>query len=631
MELAEHENNRVLIVDDQPDIHGDFQEMLRPNPVTALLEDLAAVAFSDEPAAAFLPTFELAHASEGEEGCNAIRAAKTSNRPIAVAFVDIRMPPGIDGVETARRMREIDSDIEIVLMTAYADKSLSEIIHGMASPHKLLYIRKPFSREEIQQITLSLVGKWNIEQALAGQQRLLTASHRRLEAVLNATEDAMAMYDAEDRLVFANQRYERLFNLAVADLKNIPPEALMGRFEQRFHEPALPGLDGKLLLEADGQAAPDTPAEQAPGRRLFYQSTAPVHDGQNVIGRLMVYRDMSREIEIERMKAEVLHLRKELEMTHSFDGIVGDSPRMREVYALVERAVESDVTVLIQGESGTGKEMVAKSFHAKGLRKNGPFIAINCAAIPETLIESELFGYEQGAFTGATRQHVGAFERAKGGTIFLDEVGDMPLALQSKLLRVLQEREIQRIGGVTPIGIDVRLVAATNQNLEAAVEAGDFRGDLFYRLAVFPIMLPPLRERREDIPLLADHFLRKHSERLGKPIDSMSTAALGALLQYDWPGNVRELENAIERAVLLETTEVLHVHSLPPELPPLAASRVDPWAPMATLSLSEVERQAIAHALDLSANNIAAAARSLGINRTTLYRKLRKYDLPADS
>lgn len=625
MQLVRHERNRVLIVDDQPEIHGDFQEMLSPSPVSPLLEDMAA-AFSDQPTKAFLPEFELLHAFDGEEACDMLRTARASNHPIAVAFVDIRMPPGIDGVETTRRLRTIDSDIEVVLMTAYTDKSLSEIIHGMAAPHKLLYIRKPFSREEIQQLTLSLAGKWNIEQALAEKQRLLAASHQRLEAVLDATEDALAMYDDEGRLMFANRRYEGLFNLGKEELKAIAPDALTGRFERRFHEP---GQEGRLLFEVGGRAAQDAPAGQPPERRLVYQSTVPVRDGQDAIGHLMVYRDVSTEIEIERVKAEVLHLRRELELVQSFDGIVGDAPRMREVYALMERAMDSDVTVLIRGESGTGKEVVAKSFHLNGLRKDGPFIAINCAAIPESLIESELFGHEQGAFTGATRQRLGAFERAKGGTIFLDEIGDMPLALQSKLLRVLQEREIQRVGGTASISIDIRLIAATNRNLEVAVRTGDFRNDLFYRLAVFPIVLPALRERREDIPALANHFLEKHGERLGKSIGSMSTAALGALLHYDWPGNVRELENAVERAVLLETTEVLQVGNLPPELSPFTDSPPD--APGAILPLWEVERRAIVHALDLSAHNVADAAQALGINRATLYRKLKKYDLPATS
>lgn len=325
------------------------------------------------------------------------------------------------------------------------------------------------------------------------------------------------------------------------------------------------------------------------------------------------------------MKVEVLGLRAEFETTCSFDGIVGDSPGMREVYALMEQAVDSDITVLIRGETGTGKELVAKSFHFSGPRKTGPFMAINCSAIPETLIESELFGHERGAFTGATRQKIGLFEYAKGGTVFLDEIGDMPLTLQSKLLRVLQEREILRIGGTAFVQVgDVRVIAATNMNLEAAVKAGAFREDLFYRLAVFPVVIPPLRERREDIPLLVDHFLKKHAERLGKTVGGFSGAALHAVLQYDWPGNVRELENAIERAILLEKSEVLQADSLPSALlPTAAAERREP----AILPMEEVERRAIAHALEVSGWNVADAARALGLNRVTLYRKLKKYDL----
>ena len=324
------------------------------------------------------------------------------------------------------------------------------------------------------------------------------------------------------------------------------------------------------------------------------------------------------------MKVEVLRLRADFETPCSFDGIVGDSPRMREVYTLMGQAVASDITVLIRGETGTGKELVAKSFHLSGPRKTGPFLAINCSAIPETLIESELFGHERGAFTGATRQKIGLFECAKGGTVFLDEIGDMPLTLQAKLLRVLQEREILRVGGTTPVQVDVRVIAATNMNLEAAVKAGAFREDLFYRLAVFPVVIPPLRERREDIPLLVDHFLKKHSERLGKTVGGFSGGALHAVLQYDWPGNVRELESAIERAILLEKSQVLQVDSLPSTLSPTAAAeRREP----AILPMAEVERRAIAHALEVSGWNVATAARALGLNRVTLYRKLKKYDL----
>ena len=620
-------NRRVLIVDDQKEIHDDFAEMLTPRLVETTTDELAA-AFTPREDKVFLPEFELLHATSGEEAYAVIQSGKESNRPIAVAFVDIRMPPGIDGIETIRQVRKIDRDIEIIIMTAYTDKSLPEIIHDMELLHKVLYIRKPFAREEIQQITLSLVGKWNVEQELAEKRRQLTVSHQRLEAVLDATGDAMAMYDVTGNLVFANRGYETVLDLAKSELKKMSPQAFAEQFKSRFREPDLTDVVGGFLFEGKGNVIETAASGRVPKQRLFYRSIAPVCDSQgDVIGDLYVYRDVSKEIEVERMRAEVLRLRTELETTYSFAGMVGASPPMQQVYALVKQAAESDISVLIRGESGTGKELVARSFHFNSLRKKRPFLAINCAAIPEALIESELFGHEKGAFTGAGKQRIGIFERARGGTVFLDEIGDMHLALQAKLLRVLQEREIQRVGGSTPISVDVRLIAATNKNLEAAVKAGAFRQDLFYRVAVFPIVIPPLRERREDIPLLAKHFLKKHTSRADKSINGISTASLRLLLQYDWPGNVRELENAIERAVLLETTDVLQVNNLPPQLSPIVASGTDPAAPAAVLPLAEVERQALVHALEVSTNNIAEAARALGLNRATLYRKLKKYSL----
>ncbi len=630
MDFKDPGNCRVLIVDDQKEIHDDFREMLRPSIIESSSNDLAE-AFAVEENNSFLPEFELLHVGSGEEACEVIQAGKQSDRPIAVAYVDIRMPPGIDGIETIRRIREIDRSIEIVIMTAYADKSLSEIIQDMELLHKLLYIRKPFAREEIQQITLSLVGKWNVEQELTEKQRLLTASHQRLEAVLDATGDAMAMYDTDERLMFANEEYEQMLELSKGEIAKMSTEEFTSHFQKRFQEPDLPDMESRFFFEDSGSVVQKNTAAKVPPQRLFYRSTRPVRDGRGgVIGDLYVYRDISKEIEVEQMKAEVLRLRCVLETTYSVDGMVGSSTRMQQVYALVEQAAKSDITVLIRGESGTGKELVAKSLHFNSLRKNGPFLAINCAAIPEALIESELFGHEKGAFTGATKQRIGAFERAAAGTLFLDEVGDMPLVLQSKLLRVLQEREIQRIGGTTVIPVDVRVIAATNKDLEAAVKAGGFREDLYYRIAVLPIVIPPLRERREDIPLLAKHFLAKHAERMDKSVSGISRAALRWLLQYDWRGNVRELENAIECAVLQETTDVLQANNLPPHLSPIVDSRRDSAAPAEVLPLKEVERQALVHALEVAAGDKTRAASSLGIDRVTLYRKLKKYDLPAE-
>ena len=486
MVSRDYENLRVLIVDDQKEIHDDFVEMLTPDLAKASSDHLAG-AFLASKDRTFLPEFELLHATSGEEACEIIKAAKESNRPIAVAYIDIRMPPGIDGIETVRRVRKIDRDLEIVIMTAYTDKSLPEIIHDMELLHKLLYIRKPFAREEIQQITFSLAGKWNVEQELAEKRRQLTINHQRLEAVLDATGDAMAMYDTDERLVFANRGYEKMLDLSKGELEKLSTEAFMEHFHKRFREPDLPDVERGFFIAGNGSVVQESNAGKVPQQRLFYRSTAPVHDTRGgVIGDLFVYRDVSKEIEVEKMKAEVMRLRTELEKTYSFSGMVGGSDQMKRVYALVKQAAESDITVLIRGESGTGKELVARSFHFNSLRKQGPFLAINCAAIPEALIESELFGHEKGAFTGADRQRIGAFERAKSGTVFLDEVGDMPPFLQAKLLRVLQEREIQRIGGSNSIPVDVRVIAATNKDLESRVKSGEFREDLYYRIAVFP-------------------------------------------------------------------------------------------------------------------------------------------------
>ena len=323
-------------------------------------------------------------------------------------------------------------------------------------------------------------------------------------------------------------------------------------------------------------------------------------------------------------------LTAELEMPHSFGDIVAKSENMQQMFALMQRAAESDITVLISGESGTGKELVARAIHANSPRKGGPFITVNCAAIPETLIESELFGHERGAFTGATTKRIGKFQHANRGTVFLDEIGDMRWDLQAKLLRVLQERQIQRVGGTANIPVDIRVLTATNQNLEAAVEAGTFRTDLFYRIAAFPILVPPLRDRREDIPLLANHFLKKFAQSAMKSIEAISTDALRLLMQYDFPGNVRELENIIERAVLLETTELLQPSNLPPQISSMNSSQPILFHPDSTAipPFEEVERQTLAHALKVMDNNVTRTAQALKMARSTLYRKLKLYQLP---
>ena len=622
-------NTRVLIVDDQDEIHVDFQEMLgRGNRKTAS-DDLADAFLTENPknSTAYLPAFELTHATSGDEAYQIVKTATEANEPFAVAYVDIRMPPGMDGIETIRQIREFEKNLEIVIMTAYSDKPLHEIVTNMELLHKLLYIRKPVAREEIQQITSSLIEKWNIEQASIKQQRQLALNHQRLETVLDAATDAIGLFDCSQKLLFANQQYCQLFDISKEQIQQMSPEDINARIDARFRKLELPEtehVDTFQNVENILEKIEETDTENLV-QGMFYRHIIPVSGSENgIAGQVVSYRDMSKEAEIQRMKVEVMTLRAELETTYAFDEIIGKSTQMQQLFTRIQRATEGNITVLIQGESGTGKELVAKSIHYNSPRKAGPFVAINCAAIPDTLIESEMFGHERGAFTGADEQRIGKFEQANTGTLFLDEIGDMQPALQAKLLRVLEDGQFQRVGGETDISTDIRVLTATNSNLTDAIENGDFREDLYYRIAAFPIMIPPLRERREDISLLANHFLKKYATTTEKTITVVATETLHILMQYDFPGNVRELENAIERAVLFETTDVLQPGSLPQHL--LQAGTTQRSDADTIPTLNEVERNTIEHALKATDNDISQAAQALGINRSTLHRKLKKYN-----
>jgi len=307
-------------------------------------------------------------------------------------------------------------------------------------------------------------------------------------------------------------------------------------------------------------------------------------------------------------------------------GLVGRSNALREFLSLVATVAPADSTVLLSGESGTGKELAARALHGASRRSAGPFVAVNCAAIPESLVESELFGHERGAFTGAQALRRGRFELAEGGTIFLDEVAEMPLGLQAKLLRVIQERSFERVGGGRPIRADIRIVAATNRDLTREVREGRFREDLYFRLAVFPLRLPPLRERGGDVVLLADHFAEKIGRRIGKPIARISTPALDLLTIYHWPGNVRELENAIERAVLLSADGVIHAYHLPPSLQSAESTGTPPGSTL-DAALARLERELVVEALKIEGGNAAAAARRLGVTERRMGLALRRFGI----
>jgi DNA-binding NtrC family response regulator len=316
-------------------------------------------------------------------------------------------------------------------------------------------------------------------------------------------------------------------------------------------------------------------------------------------------------------------LREELRSRPGFGGLIGMSPRMQRVYKLIQKVSQHMYPVLILGESGTGKELVARSIHFSGPRKNKPFAPVDCSSLVPTLIESELFGYVKGAFTGAQHTKQGLFEAAGEGTLFLDEIGDLPIDLQAKLLRALQEREIKPVGSNERIGIRARVIAATNRDLESGIRTGGFRQDLYFRLNVVQIKLPPLRERKADIPLLANTFLEKFSDPT-HPIHTISEDAMRRIMAYDWPGNIRELENAIERAVALGSGPILHVGDLPSNLQYTSTEKLSDVDELVPLEI--LEKRAIFRALQETSGDKLAAARLLGIGKTTLYRKLKQYE-----
>jgi DNA-binding NtrC family response regulator len=333
----------------------------------------------------------------------------------------------------------------------------------------------------------------------------------------------------------------------------------------------------------------------------------------------------ARLLEMRQLRQEVTQLRRQLSQYNRFGEIIGTSPRMQEIYQVIDAVSQNKSNVLLSGENGTGKELVARTIHHKGPLAGKPFLAINCGALSETLLESQLFGHRKGSFTGAIEDHEGVFQAADGGTLFLDEISEIPLALQVKFLRAIQEKEVTPLGSTRPVRVDVRIIAATNRDLEDAVKQGTFRTDLFYRLNVVPLHLPPLRERREDIPSLVEHFIQEFSRIYDVTPKQVTPEAMQRIVAYAWPGNIRELQNAIERAFALSPQPEITLQDLPPAVAPRpAAASAQADEP---LPLEEVEKRSIVAALRRAGGNKKEAARILGIDRQRLYRKIEKYGL----
>jgi len=378
-------------------------------------------------------------------------------------------------------------------------------------------------------------------------------------------------------------------------------------------------IDHVEVIVVTGHATVETAVEaMQKGAYSYLRKPVDINELRTVVAAAMERLNLRR---------SNLEMRQRLSEKYGFDGIVGNNPKMLQMIDTLRRIAPTNATVLIYGESGTGKEVVAKSIHTNSPRRDAPFVALNCAALSESILESELFGHEKGAFTGADAFRKGRFEYADKGTLFLDEVGDMPLTTQVKLLRVIEEREIFRVGSNIAIKVDVRLVAATNADLEKLVEQKRFRQDLFFRLNVVTVHLPPLRERREDIPLLTDAFIREFTRRHNRKITGVTPEVRRILARHPWEGNVRELKNCIESMVVVSRDEILDVDDLPEQMMPAAEAAPPPGSSLAELTLDDAEKLLIKNALAESNGNRAEAARALGIGERTLYRKIKQYGL----
>ncbi len=459
-------------------------------------------------------------------------------------------------------------------------------------------------------------------------------SQRRKEKILLIEDDINTLHGLAEIL-----EEEGFVVTKARNARNGQSEFKKDNFDVVLVDYLLPDLDGLQLAESLLQEQPETKiimmtafgtvknAVQAMKLGIYDYLTKPID-----LDELLII--IRRAIQEKRLIDENIDLKSKLSETYRFENIIGVSGKMQEVFRKIRKVASSDATVLIRGESGTGKELIARAIHYHSPRSEAPLVEINCASIPETLLESELFGHEKGAFTGAYKQKKGKFEIANGGTLFLDEIGELPLSLQAKLLRVLQDGRFTRVGGVENIEVNVRLIAATNANLEKLLEEGKFREDLYYRLNVIPILIPPLRERREDIGPLTDFFIQKYARKNKKSIKGISQEARFILMNYDWPGNVRELENAIENAVVMAEGEVI----TPADLPGYLQSSVSEGSFMGQLlqqhkgmsyreKLEAFEREIIRQALEETGGNKTHAAKKLGFTLRTLRNKVKKYNL----
>ncbi len=545
-------------------------------------------------------TFRRFLADEGYEVATAINfdeaLSRISETDFDVIFADIILE-GRTGIDLLRSVRERNLSCPVIMITGYPNvESASDAMRLGAFD----YITKPVQKETLLHVA-----------GMALQHKTVTDEKEKyrsnLEAIFRSVHDAIITVDKELIVLEMNEMTKKICRLSRSDIGKAF-SVISKECTGRCHEILVDAIRKKHQVE---ERRLECQCPNCP-RQVVAINVSPLIDNKGVFsGAVMVVRDETR----------LAHLEENLRERRQFHNIIGKSEQIQKVFTLIENLADVQTTILITGESGTGKELVAEALHYTGVRSNKPLVKVNCSALSEGLLESELFGHVKGAFTGAVKDKVGRFQRADGGTIFLDEIGDVSQGVQLKLLRVLQEMEFEAVGDSTPIKVDVRVVAATNQDLREKVRLGKFREDLYYRLKVVELTLPSLRERLEDIPLLIDYFIKKFNMKLNKSIEGMSADVQRIFMGYPWPGNVRELEHALEHACIICHQGTITVDDLPSELKNVKEAKV------LLRDKESTEPQAILQALEKAAGNKAMAARLMGISRQTIYRKIKEYKI----
>ena len=540
------------------------------------------------------------------QGPEALAACKDGVPPLVLLDW---MLPGMDGLELCRRLRLLPAGDSAVVLLVTARNQPGDLRHVLESGADD-YVAKPLDiellgvRVEIAERRAADRQKHRAaRQNLAATYARLERSHEDLLSILGQLRTGTAITDAEGSVTFLSGTAREMLQVAPSAMLGKPWQKTLGLGEEEGRQ-----LAAMCALKAE-QRTKLAMHLSGPGRRRAWLDIEVLDDPRGPERKIFLLYDVT----------EVHTLRRQLDHRGRLDDIVGRSDAIQKVYQLIRDVAPTDATVLIEGETGTGKELVARAIHNASTRNHGPFIAVNCAGLTESLIASQLFGHKRGAFTGAIADHKGVFEAANGGTLFLDEIGDIPLALQPSLLRVLQEREITRVGDSKPQKVDVRVLAATHRDMAQQVERGTFRADLLYRIRVARVRLPALRDRRGDIPLLTERLLSEVATTTNKNVREVDAEVLGALLGYDWPGNVRELRSAIEFAVIRCKGPIIRIDDLPPELSPVRRE-------IAEAPYQAGDRAAMRQALEQCHGNRSEAARLLGVSRATFYRHMARLE-----